>query len=97
MVSAWRRITYRKSNFNGCAGNGDCVYRNFTFGSNYQYSERAGNVRAHFFEEAFDFKAIFGAFSGSAMMQGIRRGLIPMRQVSVPLRMHRLRQMSVIR
>ena len=25
--------------------------------------------------EAFDFKAIFGAFSGSAMMQGIRRGL----------------------
>ena len=27
------------------------------------------------FEEAFDFKAIFGAFSGSAMMQGIRRGL----------------------
>ena len=48
MVSVWRRITYRKSNFNGCAGNGDCVYRNFTFGSNYQYSERAGNVRAHF-------------------------------------------------
>ena len=30
------------------AGNGDCVYRNFTSGSNYQYSERAGNVRAHF-------------------------------------------------
>ena len=27
------------------------------------------------FEEAFDFKAIFGAFAGSAMMQGIRRGL----------------------
>ena len=27
------------------------------------------------FEEAFDFRAIFGAFSGSAMMQGIRRGL----------------------
>ena len=27
------------------------------------------------FEEAFDFKAIFGAFSGSAMMQGIRREL----------------------
>ena len=25
--------------------------------------------------EAFDFKAIFGAFAGSAMMQGIRRGL----------------------
>ena len=37
-----------KSNFNGCAGNGDCIYRNFTSGSNYQYSERAGNVRAHF-------------------------------------------------
>ena len=48
MVSAWRRITYRKSNFNGCAGNGDCVYWNFTFGSNYQYSECAGNVCAHF-------------------------------------------------
>ena len=27
------------------------------------------------FEEAFDFKAIFGGFAGSAMMQGIRRGL----------------------
>ena len=27
------------------------------------------------FEEAFDFRAIFGAFSGSAMMQGIRRKL----------------------
>ncbi len=27
------------------------------------------------FEEAFDFRAIFGAFSGSAMMQGIRWGL----------------------
>ena len=27
------------------------------------------------FEEAFDFRAIFGAFSGSAMMQGIRREL----------------------
>ena len=36
------------------------------------------NVPAMFvriFEEAFDFKAIFGAFAGSAMMQGIRRGL----------------------
>lgn len=30
---------------------------------------------ARIFEEAFDFRAIFGAFSGSAMMQGIRRGL----------------------
>ena len=28
------------------------------------------------FEEAFDFNAIFGAFAGSAMMQGIRRGLL---------------------
>lgn len=27
------------------------------------------------FAEAFDFRAIFGAFAGSAMMQGIRRGL----------------------
>ena len=33
------------------------------------------SVLAQIFEEAFDFKAIFGAFSGSAMMQGIRRGL----------------------
>ena len=36
------------------------------------------NVPAMFvriFEEAFDFRAIFGAFSGSAIMQGIRRGL----------------------
>ena len=33
------------------------------------------SVMAQIFEEAFDFKAIFGAFSGSAMMQGIRRGL----------------------
>ena len=32
-------------------------------------------VFATIFEEAFDFKAIFGAFAGSAMMQGIRRGL----------------------
>ena len=48
LVSAWRRITYRKSNVNGCTGNGDCVYRNFTFGSNYQYSECACNVCAHF-------------------------------------------------
>ncbi len=32
--------------------------------------------------EAFDFKAIFGAFAGSAMMQGIRRGLTPMKQES---------------
>ncbi len=36
------------------------------------------NVPAMFvriFEEAFDFKAIFAGFAGSAMMQGIRRGL----------------------
>ena len=62
MVSAWRRITYRKSNFNGCAGNGDCVYRNFTSGSNYQYSERAGNVRAHFWRSIWfqsNFRSIF--------------------------------------
>ena len=32
-------------------------------------------VFATIFEEAFDFKAIFGVFAGSAMMQGIRRGL----------------------
>lgn len=30
---------------------------------------------AAIFSEAFDFKAIFGGFAGSAMMQGIRRGL----------------------
>ena len=32
-------------------------------------------VFATIFKEAFDFNAIFGAFAGSAMMQGIRRGL----------------------
>lgn len=32
-------------------------------------------VFATIFREAFDFKAIFGAFAGSALMQGIRRGL----------------------
>lgn len=32
-------------------------------------------VFATIFKEAFDFQAIFGAFAGSAMMQGIRRGL----------------------
>ena len=32
-------------------------------------------VFATIFREAFDFKAIFGAFTGSALMQGIRRGL----------------------
>ena len=33
------------------------------------------SVMAQIFEEAFDFKAIFAGFAGSAMMQGIRRGL----------------------
>ena len=33
------------------------------------------DVFATIFREAFDFQAIFGAFAGSAMMQGIRRGL----------------------
>lgn len=32
-------------------------------------------VFARIFAEAFDFAAIFGAFAGSAMMQGIKRGL----------------------
>ena len=32
-------------------------------------------VFATIFKEAFDFKAIFAGFAGSAMMQGIRRGL----------------------
>lgn len=32
-------------------------------------------VFATIFREAFDFKAIFGAFTGSVLMQGIRRGL----------------------
>lgn len=32
-------------------------------------------VFATIFKEAFDFKAIFGGFAASAMMQGIRRGL----------------------
>ncbi len=33
------------------------------------------DVFATIFREAFDFQAIFGAFAGSAMMQGICRGL----------------------
>ena len=33
------------------------------------------DVFARIFREAFDFQAIFGAFAGSAMMQGIKRGL----------------------
>ena len=33
------------------------------------------SVLAQIFEEAFDFKAIFAGFAGSALMQGIRRGL----------------------
>ena len=33
------------------------------------------SVMAQIFKEAFDFKAIFAGFAGSAMMQGIRRGL----------------------
>ena len=32
-------------------------------------------VLGRIFTEAFDFKAIFGAFAGSCMMQGIKRGL----------------------
>ncbi|MBE6971936.1 MAG: alanine:cation symporter family protein [Ruminococcaceae bacterium] len=32
-------------------------------------------VFANIFSDAFDFKAIFGGFAGSAMMQGIKRGL----------------------
>ncbi|MEA4934816.1 MAG: alanine/glycine:cation symporter family protein [Lawsonibacter sp.] len=32
-------------------------------------------VLANIFKAAFDFKAIFGGFAGSAMMQGIKRGL----------------------
>jgi AGCS family alanine or glycine:cation symporter len=32
-------------------------------------------VLAKIFEAAFDFRAIFGGFAGSAMMQGIKRGL----------------------
>lgn len=32
-------------------------------------------VLVQIFEEAFNFKAIFAGFAGSAMMQGIRRGL----------------------
>ena len=32
-------------------------------------------VLGHIFSEAFDFKAIFGGFAGSALMQGIKRGL----------------------
>ena len=32
-------------------------------------------VFGHIFSEAFNFKAIFGGFAGSALMQGIKRGL----------------------
>ncbi len=32
-------------------------------------------VIGHIFSEAFNFKAIFGGFAGSALMQGIKRGL----------------------
>ena len=49
------------------------------------------------FEEAFDFKAIFGAFAGSAMMQGIRRGLYSNEAGIGSARMHPLLQTSVIR
>ena len=33
------------------------------------------NVFASIFREAFDFRAIFGGFAGSALMQGLKRGL----------------------
>ena len=32
-------------------------------------------VLGHIFADAFNFKAIFGGFAGSALMQGIKRGL----------------------
>jgi len=37
--------------------------------------ENVPAVFAQIFDEAFDFKAIFGGFAGSAMMYGIKRGL----------------------
>ena len=39
------------------------------------------SVFANIFRSAFDFKAIFGGFLGSAMMQGIKRGLYSTRPV----------------
>ena len=36
---------------------------------------RAGTVFARIFQGAFDFQAIFAGFTGSALMQGIKRGL----------------------
>ena len=36
---------------------------------------RLPEVFVNIFSNAFDFKAIFGGFAGSAMMQGIKRGL----------------------
>lgn len=74
MVSAWRWKPYCKGDIDACAGDGTCIYRYGADCGYHQYPQCAGNVPAYF-EEAFDFKAIFGAFAGSAMMQGIRRGL----------------------
>lgn len=54
------------------------------------------SVLAQIFEEAFDFKAIFAGFAGSAMMQEYEEVCIPMKQVSVLPPMRRL-QWSVIR
>lgn len=42
-------------------------------------------VLVQIFEEAFNFKAIFAGFAGSAMMQGIRRGCILMKRVGSAL------------
>ena len=38
-------------------------------------ADRLGEMFAMIFESAFDFKAIFGGFTGSCMMNGIKRGL----------------------
>lgn len=51
-------------------------------------------VFATIFREAFDFQAIFGAFAGSAMMQGIRRGLYSNEAGLVLHQMQLHRQMS---
>ncbi len=47
------------------------------------------DVFATIFREAFDFQAIFGAFAGSAMMQGIRRDYIQMKRGLV---LHQMRR-----
>ena len=58
---------------------------------------RLPEVFVNIFSNAFDFKAIFGGFAGSAMMQESRGVCIPTRRVSVLHRTRRQQLMSAIR